>query len=373
MKKFGAICLAILFVACNTDKFTGVPTSLSSLYAVRLTPESASLGVGQTQQLAVTAYDNAACPTIDTCNVLTPGNVVPVPGVATYFSLDTTVAKVSPTGVVTAVGAGTANIIATLQDIPATGSGQISVTKVDTTLFTITPTALTFGGMTLTANRATVGVGTTDTLLVTFTDGAGATISTQRAATVTGTNVGRPQFYSDHPQIATISLTTGVITGVQPGTAIITAVKTIGGVTKTATFAVTVTDPVLATFFIRQATSSGTLGFPIIFFPSALTVSATEGVIEGRGGAIVTWSVVSGTFDPTTTPNDTVCFNVTFANPAAAQASTTGGLSGNIGTGAAGTTNAPLCSGSQSRLFTTPGTYTFTNTTNGATGTLIVK
>ncbi|MBA3645140.1 MAG: hypothetical protein H0W63_03100 [Gemmatimonadaceae bacterium] len=372
MKKFGAICLAILFVACNTDKFTGVPTSLSSFYAVRLTPESASLGVGQSQQLSVTAYDNAACPTIDSCNVLTPGNVVPVPGTATYFSLDTLVAKVSAGGVVTAVGAGTANIIATLQDIPATGSGQISVTKVDTTLFTITPAALTFGGMTLTANRATVGAGTTDTLLVTFTDGAGATISTQRAATITGTNVGRPQFYSDHPQIATIGAT-GIITGVEPGTAIITAVKTIGGVTKTATFAITVTDPVLATFFIRQAISSTTLGFPIIFFPSTLTVSATQGVIEGRGGAVVTWSVVSGTFDPTTTPNDTVCFNVTFADPTAAKASTTGGLTGNIGTGAAGTANGPLCSGSQSRLFTTPGTYTFTNTTNGATGTLIVK
>jgi hypothetical protein len=50
------------------------------------------------------------------------------------------------------------------------------------------------------------------------------------------------------------------------------------------------------------------------------------------------------------------------------------GNSGNIGTGGAGSANPPLCNGgSQARLFTTPGTYTFTSTTNGATGTLVVK
>jgi hypothetical protein len=85
-------------------------------------------------------------------------------------------------------------------------------------------------------------------------------------------------------------------------------------------------------------------------------------------------TVFPNTFTATTTPNNVDCFNVTFANPTAAQASTTTGNSGNIGTGGAGSTNPPLCNGgSQSRLFTTPGTYTFTSTTNGATGTLIVK
>jgi hypothetical protein len=47
--------------------------------------------------------------------------------------------------------------------------------------------------------------------------------------------------------------------------------------------------------------------------------------------------------------------------------------SGSIGVGGAGSSNPPLCSGTQSRLFATPGTYTFTNTTNGASGTLIVE
>jgi hypothetical protein len=84
---------------------------------------------------------------------------------------------------------------------------------------------------------------------------------------------------------------------------------------------------------------------------------------------------------------------VTFATPAAALAAPTApagstvpaGNSGDIGTGAATSTNPPLCSvpagnplpafgkDAQSRLFATPGTYRFTSTTNGASGVLIVK
>jgi hypothetical protein len=90
---------------------------------------------------------------------------------------------------------------------------------------------------------------------------------------------------------------------------------------------------------------------------------------------------------------------VTFANPAAAGAAPAApsgstvpaGNSGNIGTGAQGSTNPPLCSvpaatppsstvppfgkDAQSRLFTTPGTYTFTSTTPGSnsSGQIVVK
>ncbi|HVS61662.1 MAG TPA: hypothetical protein VHE82_13305 [Gemmatimonadaceae bacterium] len=366
MKKIGAICVLAILFACKTDKFTGVPTDLSSFFAIRLTPEAASLGVGQTQQLTVTAYDNAACPTGDTCNVLTPGNAVTVPGTPRFSSTDTTKVKVdSISGVVTAIAAGTANVIASLQDIPATGSGLSSVTKADTTAFTITSSALTFGGMTLTANRASAGVTSTDTLLVTITDASGATITTQRAATITGTSVGRPQFYSNKPWIATVG-STGIITGIEPGTATITAVKSIGDVTTSATFDITITDPITGTFSIMPAVS----GSGIVFFPGSLTVSATEAVVEGKAGAIVTWTVVKGTFTPTTTPNSTDCFNITFANPSAAQASTTGGASGDIGKLCNSSTGAAV---SVSRLFTTPGTYTLTNSTTGASSTLIVK
>ncbi|HTD84788.1 MAG TPA: hypothetical protein VK648_13455, partial [Gemmatimonadaceae bacterium] len=127
----------------------------------------------------------------------------------------------------------------------------------------------------------------------------------------------------------------------------------------------------------------------------------SEAVVEGRPnattpGAVVMWTVIGttlfpNTFTATTTPNSTDCFNVTFDNATAAGAAPTAppgstvpaGQTGNIGTGGAGSTNPPICSvptgtnavgkDAQSRLFTTPGTYTFTSTTNGAKGTLIVK
>jgi hypothetical protein len=77
---------------------------------------------------------------------------------------------------------------------------------------------------------------------------------------------------------------------------------------------------------------------------------------------------------------------VALAAPTAPSGSTVpAGNTGNIGTGGVSSTNPPLCSvpagnplpafgkDAQSRLFVTPGTYTFTSTTNGATGTLVVK
>ena len=249
--------------------------------------------------------------------------------------------------------------------------------------------------MTLTSSRATAGAGSTDTLTITYTDAGGATIATQRGAT-NASGIGRPAFFSSDPSVATVG-TTGIVTGVKPGTATISASNTVGGVTKTATFPITITDPVTATISITTATS----GTGIIFFPDSITVSATEAVVEGRPntttpGAVVTWAVVGttlfpNTFTTTTTPNSTDCFNVTFANPTAAGAAPTApsgstvpaGNSGNIGTGGAGSTNPPLCSvptgnnafgkDAQARLFTIPGTYTFTSTTNGAKGTLVVK
>lgn len=376
MKIPGILCVVGVLVACNNDKITEI-FNQSQFYALRVDPQAVTLAQGGTQQLSVTAFD-ASC--AGSCSPLAPGNPVSVNGIATFRSTDTTVATVNPAGLVTAKAkAGTANIIGTLQDIPGSTSVP-SVTLADTTPVTVLPAATPLpavSGMTLTSSRSTNAVGSTDTLTVTYTDASGATVATQRAAT-NASGIGRPQFYSSDPATATVG-STGIITGVRPGTTTITATNTIGGVTKTATFPITVTDPVSGTFSITTATS----GSGIIFFPGTLTVSATEAVVEGRPnattpGAVVTWTVQGttnfpNTFTATTTPNNTDCFNVTFANPAAALATTPTGNSGNIGTGATGSSNPPLCTGSQARLFTTPGTYTFTSTTNGATATLIVK
>jgi len=395
MKKLCLLATAAVLVACNNDKMTEV-LNVSQFYAVRVDPQAITLAQGGTQTLTVTAFD-ASCPAAG-CNPLAPGNPISVNGVTTFRSTDTTVARVDPNGVVTAQAkAGTANIIGTLQNIPG-GTSVPSVTLADTTPVTVlaagaTPPAV--AGMTLTSSRATAGAGSTDTLTITYTDAGGATIATQRGAT-NASGIGRPAFFSSDPSVATVG-TTGIVTGVKPGTATISASNTVGGVTKTATFPITITDPVTATISITTATS----GTGIIFFPDSITVSATEAVVEGRPntttpGAVVTWAVVGttlfpNTFTATTTPNSTDCFNVTFANPTAAGAAPTApsgstvpaGNSGNIGTGGAGSTNPPLCSvptgnnafgkDAQARLFTIPGTYTFTSTTNGAKGTLVVK
>ncbi|MFL5464163.1 MAG: Ig domain-containing protein [Gemmatimonadaceae bacterium] len=398
MKRLCLLVLAVGFVACENDKITDV-LQISNFYAVRIDPQSATLAQGSTLALTVTAYD-ATCMGAN-CNPLAPGNPIQVNGVSKFRSTDTTVARVdSLTGVVTAQAkAGTANIIGTLQNIPG-GQSLPSVTFADTTPVTVLAAGVTppaIGGMTLTSFRSTNGAGSTDTLTVTYTDAGGATVGTQRANTNTG-GLGRPGFFTSDPSVATVG-STGIVTGVKPGTATIFASSTVGGVTKTASFPITITDPVTATISITTATS----GTGIIFFPETVTVSATEAAIERRPnatttGAVVTWgvfptAVFSQTFTSTTTPNDTQCFNVTFTDPTVARAAPTApsgstvpaGNSGNIGTGGSGSANPPLCSvpagnpvpafgkDAQSRLFTTPGTYTFTSTTNGAKGTLIVK
>jgi hypothetical protein len=365
MKKVGLAYFVALLVACNTDKLTTIQNGLSNFYALRLTPEAASIAVGQTQQLTVTAFDAGPCGGA-TCDVLTPGNPITVPGTPTFRSTDTTKVKVSAAGVATGIATGSASVIATLQDIPGS-LGSASVTRADTTIFTVTAAATSFGSIALSASRATDGAASPDTLVVTYTDANGATNGTQKAATTTGigATVGRPQFYSSDPSVATVG-TTGIITGVRPGTATITAVITVNGVTKSSTFNVTITDPITATFSIILAVSQPTpSALNVVFFPGTLTVSATEAVAEGKTGAVVTWTVPAGTFTSTTTPNDTQCFNITFANPSAALATASGQPSGDIG---------KLCNGqSASRLFSTLGSYSFTNTTTSVTGTLIVK
>lgn len=399
MKKILLTGIAAVFTACNSnDRITDV-LQVSNFFAVRIDPQAVTLPQGGTQALTVTAFD-ANCLGGPTCNPLAPGNPIPVNGVTTFRTTDTTVARVDGNGVVTAQNkAGTANIIGTLQNIPGS-TGAASVTLADTTPVTVLAVGATppvVAGMTLTSSRATAGAGSTDTLTITYTDAGGATVATQRGNT-NASGIGRPGFFSSDPSVATVG-TTGIVTGVKPGTATISASNTIGGVTKTATFAITITDPVTATIAITTATA----GSGIIFFPDSIAVSATQAAVEGRPntttpGAVVTFAVVGTTLFPqtfttATTPNNTVCFNVTFSNPAVALAAPTAppgstvpaGNTGNIGTGAAGTTNPPLCSvpagsplpafgkDAQARLFVTPGTYTFTSTTNGATGTLVVK
>ena len=356
--------LGLLFVvagvACSTDQFTDVDNNKSDFFYIRLTPEAASIAVGQTQQVTVTAFDAGPC-NGSPCSPFAPGNALAVTGTPTFRSTDTTKVKVSATGLVTGIAAGSASIIGTLQDIPGF-TNSTSVTRADTTIFTVTATPVALGSVQL-AGRATgtantVAAGSTLALTTTISNSAGTAI----------TNVGRAQYYSSNPAIATVS-TTGTVSGLEKGNATILATITVGGVTKTASYDIVVTSAISGTVSIANATS----GTGVLFFPATLTVSATEAKVEGKAGATVAFAVTSGTFTASSTPNNTQCFNVTFANPSAAAAVPPSTNAGNIGVGAASSADPPLCSGTQSRLFSTPGTYTFTSSTNGATGTVIVE
>lgn len=366
MKKLGLLCIVVA-LGCNTDKFTGIP-SASNFYFVRLNPQAASIAVGETQQLSFAAFDAGPC-SGGPCSPLTPGNPITVQGAQTFRSTDTLKVKVSPTGLATGITVGSASVIATQENMPGFTSGP-SVTLADTTVFTVTAAPVAMGTVTLsgraTGTPNTVGAGSTLALVTTITDASGATV----------TNVGRPQYYSTKLEIATVS-STGVVSGLNPGTSAILATITVGGVTSTTSFDVIVTRPVAVTVMIcGQACTTPVPGTGIAFTPASITVSATQAQVQGLAGVVVTFTVPNNTFSATTTPNNTQCFNVTFADPAAAGAVAPSTNSGNIGTGGA---SPPLCSNasgtarSESRLFTTPGTYTYTNTTNGATGTITVQ
>ncbi len=338
MKKFGLFCFALTMLACNNDKFTDIP-SASQFYSVLLTPEAASIAVGQTQQVSLVPRD-------------ANGNPLSVEGTPIFTSSDPTKVTVSATGLVTGIAVGTARVIGALQDIPGTLS-SISVTRADTTIFTVSATPLAVGALTLSAPatgpKTTVGAGSSITLVTAVTDASGATIPSASA--------GGAQYYSSNPTAATVS-STGVVTGVTPGTTTITATITVGGVTKTSSYNVTVTAPTTGNINIQRAASGSTT----IAFPNPLIVSATQAKLLAaptapslaNTGAIVNFTVSSLLFlDPAN------CVTVTFADPTKALTTATGGSSGNI---------PNYCSGTQSRLFTTPGTYAYTTTVAGAPG-----
>jgi uncharacterized protein YjdB len=151
--------------------------------SVTVTPQNPTVRVSETTQLAAETRDaNGA--------VLT-GRMV------TWSSSDLTKATVSATGVVTGVAAGTATITATSEG------------RTGTTTVTVTPGPV--ASVTVAPQNPSVREGATLQLTATTRDASGAVV-TGRMVTWTSSNTA----------IATVS-GTGMVTGVAPGTATITA------------------------------------------------------------------------------------------------------------------------------------------------------
>jgi len=173
---FCSAILALLLPGC------GGSNSSDTVASISVTPPSASVNVNVQQQFSAQALD------ANDNQVLNQ--------TFTWTSSDTTVATVAGSGVATGVSAGTAMITAT--------AGGITSQPV-----TLTVTAVVTN-VTLSPASSTVAVGGTQQLMATAYDANGKSVP----ATITWQN--------SSAAIATIS-TSGLVTGVSPGTVMITA------------------------------------------------------------------------------------------------------------------------------------------------------
>jgi trimeric autotransporter adhesin len=217
----------------------------------------------------------------------------------TWSSSNTAVATVSPSGVVTGNSAGTATITATAEG--KSGTAQVTVSKAAVASVTISPTTMT------------LAPGGSGQLTVTARD--------QNGTPLTGRTV---TFTSSNNAVATVSAS-GVVTGVTPGSATITA--TVEG--KTATAQVTVTSQTVGsveitpsapqvcvgnstqlTATVRDAGGNILTGVPVTFSSSNTAVAnvSSSGLLTGvaAGSAVITASAGGRS----ATINATICLNV---------------------------------------------------------------
>lgn len=209
--------------------------------AVILTPSSTTLIVGATQLLATQITD-------------AQGNLLSGRPVS-YASDAPAVASVSAGGLVTALAPGTARITATSEG--KSGTATILVIPIPVASVQVTPTT------------ATLLIGESRPLTVVARSASGAVL-TGRVVTWT----------SGAPSVASVS-TSGVVTGLSPGVAIVLA--SIDGVTATST--VTVNLPNIATIVVTPADPA---------IPVLGSVQLTATLRDGAGtvltGRAVTWT-----------------------------------------------------------------------------------
>ena len=213
---------------------------MAPVATVELSPATATIVIGGTQQLTATLKDAGG-------TVLTDRTV-------TWTSDNDLIASVSTTGLVTSKSVGSANITATVEGKSATA--KITITPVPVASVTVTPatSSLVIGG-TVQLNAITK-------------DDAGNTL--------TGRSV---SWTTSDASIATVD-TNGLVTAHALGSATITATSE----TKTATAAITVTVAPVASVVVSPATPTVSLNGTTQL--SAVTSDASGHVLTGR---TVTW------------------------------------------------------------------------------------
>ena len=209
--------------------------------SVTVTPSSATVSVGQTAPLTATPKDASGTPL--------SGRAV------TWSSSDTAIARVSGSGLVTAVATGSATITATSEG--QSGTSSITVTAVPVASVAVTPAS------------AGVQVGQTAQFTATLQDANGNTLS-GRVVTWASSNTG----------VASVS-GGGLATAKAAGTATITATSE----GKSGTSTVTVTSVPVASVTVNPGSANLQVGQTV-----QLTATPKDATGNALSGRVVTWA-----------------------------------------------------------------------------------
>jgi 6-phosphogluconolactonase (cycloisomerase 2 family) len=248
-----AACLVLCFsflVGCGGGN--GV-----TLTGVAVTPASASIAAGATQQFTATG-------------TYSDNSTKDLTSSATWASASTSVATISGSGLATAVATGSTNIT-------ATAAGKTSAPA------TLTVTAPTVVSIAVTPATASIVVGNTQQFTAT------ATYSDKSTKDITSTAT----WSSGTPAVASISAA-GLATGVTGGTSAITAA--FGGVTSSPTATLTVTATPVAVSLVVTPLLNPTIPNPTVSVGSTVPFTALELDNDGKTHPLtgnVTWT--SGT------------------------------------------------------------------------------
>ena len=281
----GSVSISATSEGVSNSATLVVTGSTQPVASVSLSAPSASMVAGQSQAIAVTLKDASG-------NTLTGRTIA-------WSSSSTSIATVSPSGQVTAVGAGSAVITATSEGKSGTLALKVTAAPVD-------PPA----SVAVTAPVTTLSISQTTQATAVPKDSKGTPL-TGRTAT----------WSSSAPNIATVSAT-GLITAVAAGTVAIKA--TVDGVV--GTIGITVS---------ASTTTTGTVSTVRVTLAQAVvqpggSTQATAVALDARSGVI---SAGAPTWSSSNTSVATVSASGVVTAVAAGQATITGTISGVSGSG----------------------------------------
>lgn len=259
------------------------PAPPAAIATVAISPTTGQLIPGGTITLTATARDAF-------------GNTLTGRGTPSWSSTTPSVATVDANGVVTAVLAGTTSVQGTISGVA--GSASINVSPVPVATVSVSPLT------------ATVVVGSTTLLAAVARDAAGNLLS-GRAAT----------WSSASSTIATVS-PAGVVTGVAPGVASISA--TVDGVVGTSSVSVTAPPPTTLEI-VQGASQQGLTNRPLA---DSLVVRVRAATGVAVSGATVTWATTAGALSSASTVSDAQGLARVQWSPSAGTATTTATVAG---------------------------------------------